>query len=786
MIVLLLLHAVTAAVVLAFAKARPIAAVALGCVLLASTAITTVVIGIGSDTVREETVRWVPELGLQIALRLDGMAVAMVLVVSIIGVLVLAYSAAYFDQDATSVRFVGLFIVFAGAMTGLVMAADLFTMFVFWELTSVCSFLLIGLNDRSATARGAALRALLVTGAGGLCLLAGVALLQVAVGTTRFTELAELAPTGSMITTAACLALVAAFTKSAQFPFHFWLPGAMAAPTPVSAYLHSATMVKAGIVLMARLAPVFGDLDVWRWMVVVSGGITMLLGGARAMRQTDAKLLLAHSTVSQLGFITLLVGLGVPGATYAGVAHLIAHAVFKAGLFLGVGVIDHSTGTRDIRRLSGLAREMPVTAVCMGLAAASMAGLIPLFGFATKEKALAALLDADAGAAGTVALVAVVLGAVLSTAYSVRLIRGLFGTKHTGAATKTVDGEVADGAPPEFEHVHHAPGALLTVPMASFAIASLVAGLAAGVVGGWLRSPASSLDVAAIGSLYLWPGVNTAFVISVSVIVVGTVVGWKVPTTVPPSPIHLSGEHIFQRLFDGLIDGSKRLTVVTQSGSLIAYLGVVLSVVTLVLVVSIAQDPFAGFGDLVIGNSWIETVVAVLAVVFAIALAAARDRFVSALLIGGVGFGCAVVFALYGAPDLALTQILVETLTIVVFLLVLRQMPRRFERDPVWAPRVVRLAISATVGVSVALFAVMVSAARTAPSAGVTYDELSLPEAGGKNIVNVILVDFRGADTLGEITVLAVAALGITNLVRMARRARARSIVPPMLEGSES
>ena len=346
-------------------------------------------------------------------------------------------------------------------MTGLVMAADLFTMFVFWELTSVCSFLLIGLNDRSAAARTAALRALLVTGAGGLCLLAGVVLLQVAAGTSDFAELASAAPVGSMVTTAACLVLIGAFTKSAQFPFHFWLPGAMAAPTPVSAYLHSATMVKAGIVLMARLAPVFGELDVWRWAVVVCGGTTMLLGGARAMRQTDAKLLLAHSTVSQLGFLTLLVGLGVPGATYAGVAHLVAHAVFKAGLFLGVGVVDHATGTRDIRRLSGLAREMPFVTVCMCAAAASMAGLIPLFGFATKEQALVALLDADAGAAGTVALVAVVIGAVLSAGYSVRLVRGLFGTKRADAAV-------------EHAHVHHRPGVGLTVPMASFALVSLV------------------------------------------------------------------------------------------------------------------------------------------------------------------------------------------------------------------------------------------------------------------------------------------------------------------------
>jgi len=761
MLILVLAHAIVAIVVLAGARRAPLAGAALGIAVLAATAIVTVVLGIGVDRPRVETWNWVPDLGLQISVRLDGFGVAMVLLVSVIGVLVLAYSAAYFERDDTYVRFVGLFVAFAGAMTGLVVAADLFTMFVFWELTSVCSFLLIGLNDRSAAARSAALRALLVTGAGGLCLLAGVVLLQVAAGTTSFTEMSASTPTGSMVTTAACLALVGAFTKSAQFPFHFWLPGAMAAPTPVSAYLHSATMVKAGIVLMARMAPIFGHLEVWRWMVVVCGGITMILGGLRAMRQTDAKLLLAHSTVSQLGFLTILMGLGVPGATYAGVAHLVAHAVFKAGLFLGVGVIDHATGTRDIRRLNGLWHEMRFVAVLMALAAASMAGLIPLLGFATKEKALVALLDADLGATSAVALAAVIAGSVLSAAYSMRLLRGLLGT------TEGID----DPA-----HVHHAPGAALVAPVAVFAGASLLGGLLAGVVGGWLRAPSGSLDATSSGSLYLWPGINTALFISFAVVVIGGVIGWRVPQSLGPSPMKVSGEKIFQVCFDGLLEASKRITVITQSGSLLAYLAVMMTVVTAVLVVAIASDPGAGLDELVLADSWMQLLVVVFGVVFAFGVVLARDRFVSALLLGGAGFACAVLFALYGAPDLALTQILVETLSIVVFLLVLRQMPRAFTSASVWAPRTIRIAVSIGVGMTVALFAVMVSAARTAPTVGDTYAELSLPEAGGKNIVNVILVDFRGFDTLGEITVLATAALGVTNLVRMARRRRTPAV----------
>ncbi len=768
MTALVLAHFVVAVVVLASTRARPVIGAVVGCVLLVTTAVTIAILGIGIDQPRVETWRWIDDLGLQMAFRLDGFAVMMVLIVSVIGALVLAYSIAYFDHDETFVRFVGLFVAFAGSMTGLVLSSDLFTMFVFWELTSVWSFLLIGLNDRSAQARTAALRALLVTGGGGLCLLAGVALFQVLAGTSSFAELAADPPVGTTATVAAILVLVGAFTKSAQFPFHFWLPGAMAAPTPVSAYLHSATMVKAGIVLMARMSPIFGDLDVWRWMVVLCGGTTMILGGARAMRQVDAKLLLAFSTVSQLGFLTMLVGLGVPGATYAGVAHLVAHAIFKAGLFLGVGVIDHATGTRDIRKLSGLWREMPMVTALMCLAGASMAGLIPLFGFATKEKALVALLDADVGSVGWVALGFVTVGSVLSAAYTVRLLRGLFATKPT----------TRDSAQEHMAHVHHAPGSLLVGPMASFAVASLAAGLAAGVAGRWLVAAATSLDLAAASRLALWPGINTALGISVAVVAVGAVVGWRVPVTEPSHHPVVSGERIFQQTFDGLIEGSKRITVVTQSGSLLAYLAVVMSVVAAVLGVAIFTDPGAGFGDLVVADSPVQLAVSVVAIVFAFAVVLARDRFVSALLIGGVGFGCAVIFAMFGAPDLALTQVLVETLSIVVFLLVLRQMPRRFAADPTWAPQAIRIAISTAVGVSVAMFAVMVSGARSAPSVGQVYGELSLPEAGGNNIVNVVLVDFRGVDTLGEITVLAVAALGVTNLVRMALRNRKAAEAP--------
>ena len=760
MFVLLFAHFIVAIAALTFLQTRPRVSAGLGVGVFVVTMIATVQWGTPSDgaSIRTEKWEWLGELGLSIDLRLDSFAVMMVLIISALGALVLAYSAAYFDPDKTTARFTGLFVAFAGVMSGLVMSADLFTMFIFWELTSVLSFLLIGLNSESGHARASALRALLVTGAGGLSLLAGVALFQVEVGTTSFQELAQKGPTGTVITAAAILVLVGAFTKSAQFPFHFWLPGAMAAPTPVSAYLHSATMVKAGIVLMARMSPIFGDLDIWRWLVVLAGGITMILGGVRAMYATDAKLLLAHSTVSQLGFLGILAGIGIPGATYAAVVHLAAHAVFKAALFLSVGAVDHAVGSRDIRTLSGVGRQMPLVATLATLSAASMAGVIPLFGFATKEKALAVLLKADdtVGAVGNVALGFVVVGAVLSTAYSVRFIRGVFGTKK-------------DCAP---SHLHHAPSFLLVAPVVLLSVASVVAGVFAKQAGHLFDAVATTLSSTATGKLALWPGVNTALVVSVIVVAVGAVMGSLVPFAVTARSLPVTGDKVYLWLLDGILSGSKKITKYSQNGSLQTYIVVMMSVMSAVLAYSLVSDQWPHLDNVVIADSPLQFGVVVLGIVFAGVVTFTAHRFVAALLLGGVGFAIAVIFALYRAPDLALTQILVETIVLVVFLLVLRQLPSKFEQSVKGAVRTAHIVLSVAVGVGVSVFALLVGNARQAPSVGDEYIARSFPEGGGNNVVNVILVDFRGVDTLGEITVLAVAALGVANLVNMARRQR--------------
>ena len=739
-------------------RRRPVIAAVVGSLVLAGTALLVVARGIGTTAPLRATVEWLPLLGFNFVFQLDGFAVVMALLVSVLGLGVLVYSIAYFEHDATFGRFVGLFMAFAGSMTGLVLAADLFTMFIFWELTSVWSFLLIGLNDKSASARQAAVRALLTTGAGGLCMLGGIGLLQVQYGTTSFSELMEIAPRGTVANVAAVLLLLGAFTKSAQVPFHFWLPGAMAAPTPVSAYLHSATMVKAGIVLLARMSPIFADAGIWRWWVVAAGVATMLLGGWRALRESDAKLVLAHSTVSQLGLLTVLFGIGSPSATYAGVAHLVAHAIFKAGLFLGIGVIDHEIGTRDVAHISTARRVVPISVLAIGALLFSMAGIIPLFGFTTKEKALVALLDADVGAAGTVALWGVVAGSVLSVAYSVRLLHALV-RSHSPETSSAPAGDAS-----QVVRVG------LTLPVIIAGVVSLGFGFAAASVGKWLVAPSSSLDVQAVSKLALWPGINDALLISLAVIFVGAVVGWRAPLARASQRKPL-GERVFDSLYDATLGVSKRITALTQSGSLPVYVGVTLLMVAGAPITALLMGDTQPLQN-VTGGSLLEAVVTLLAVALAVGVAVVPSRFTGALFLGGVGYAIAVIFALRGAPDLAVTQLLVETLTVVVFLLALRAMVRRESVPSRAVPHTLRITVALAVGIAVPLFVLAARTARTQPSAAQEYFARSVAEAGGRNVVNVILVDFRGFDTMGEIVVLAIAALGVANLVRAAEQHR--------------
>ena len=709
---------------------------------------------------RSESYRWIDALDLGFTFRTDGFGVMLGLIVTVIGVAIAVYSAAYFHHGADIARIAGPMTAFAGAMLGLVLADDVFTLFIFWELTSITSFLLIGFDDEDPAAIASARKALLVTGAGGLALLGGLVILATETGTTRLSEMLESGATGTAVNVALVLVLVGAFSKSAQVPLHFWLPGAMKAPTPISAYLHSATMVKAGIVLIARMAPGFADAGVWRPLIVIVGGATMLLGGARALAQFDVKLLLAHGTVSQLGLLTILAGFGTSATTFTAVAMLLTHALFKAPLFMVVGAVDHATGTRDIRHLGRLRRQLPVLAVIGGLAAASMAALPPLLGFASKEKALDALVNAEPGGWGMAAVTMVTLGSVLTVAYTVRWWWGIFG----------------DWAPVtrQGEPHHHAPEAGLVAPAAVFAALGVVLGVGSSWFGDHLARLATSLEPkAAEKYLTLWAGVNTALVLSIVAVAGGVVVArfgprlehWQTPRTP-------TGDGVYQSLYDGLLHNAKRVTRLVQNGSLPAYVGVVFLTLALVLVVALANGGGGDDVDVVWADSALQVGLAVLVAVLAVGVTLVTRRFTAALLLGGAGTFQALIFLFWGAPDLALTQVLVETLALVVLLLVLRHLPERFSPEASWAPRGVRLGIAVGVGALVTVFAWMAGTTRVGQPPNEALGDLAVPEAGGRNIVNVILVDFRAADTLGEIAVLGIAAVGVANLVRAARRHR--------------
>ncbi|MFM8856958.1 MAG: hydrogen gas-evolving membrane-bound hydrogenase subunit E [Actinomycetota bacterium] len=716
---------------------------------------------------------WIPQLGLTVDLRVDALSLVMLLLIAGIGLLVCSYSYRYFSASKPALgRLSGLLTLFAGSMTGLVISDHLLSLFVFWELTSVTSYLLIGNDDRNPRARDAATSAILITGSGGLVLLAGFALLGQQLGTYRISEIVTSAPVGSVSWVAVVLVLIGAFTKSAQFPFSGWLPGAMVAPTPISTYLHAATMVKAGVYLVARLSPALGDVSVWRPIVFIVGSITMVFGGWRALRQVDLKLLLAHGTVSQLGSMMIVVGTGHYSMAQAGIVLLLAHGVFKAALFMVVGIVDHQTGTRDVRRLTRLGpgwRPIEVTTV---LAAASMAGVPPLLGFIAKEKILAGTIDGSFAGAQTLTIV-IVLGSILTFAYSGRFVLGVFG--------RLASDEAGESVPPS-----RPPLMALSAPAILLGILALVTGVVPQVIDSLVRAATRALHPTSLPKeVELWAGFNTALYVSVGVIAVGSLLvagrhsvarlQQRVHRVIEPLP---SGDSVFWWIVAGVLRMAKRTTRIIQSGSLPVYVMVILGV-SIVGIALPAVGSFDSFPD------WIDssTQVAPLSFIVIAAIGATRvkRRIAAALLLGAVGYGMAGLYVLTGAPDLALTQFAIETLATVLFVLVLRVLPRDFESDRRSATQRsltswFRLLTSAAVGVGIFVFALVAAEAReSVPAVSVSEEmlERSVPDAYGSNVVNVILVDFRGMDTLGEITVLAVAALGVVALARSAGRRRA-------------
>lgn len=728
-----------------------------------------------------ELVEWIGAIHLDLAFRLDTLSWLMALVVGAVGALVLVYCSAYFKEGAAGLgRFASTFVAFAGSMLGLVTADNLLLLFVFWELTTVTSYLLIGHYAERKASRRAAMQAIVVTTTGGLTMLAGLVILGHEAGTYTLSEILADPPEGTAVTVAVACLLVGAATKSALIPFHFWLPAAMAAPTPVSAYLHAAAMVKAGVYLVARFAPAYAHLPLWRWTVVLVGGGTLLLGGYRALRQHDLKLILAFGTVSQLGLIVLLVGLGTRAAALAGLAMLGAHAMFKAALFLVVGVVDAATGTRDLRRLSGVGRELPWAAAAGALATASMIGLPPFAGYVAKEAGLEAATHLDDGW-GTAVLALVAVGSVLTVAYGLRLWWGAFATKRAvlpaaaaqtpeGVATTTplAAGAEAAAAPAPISR----PAFLLTVPSAALALLGLAVALLPHF-GEALLEPHAAAYPGEAGHLVLWPGWTPTFALTLAVLATGAVLfaardRVERGQSLLRLPPWFEADHLYRRSMRRLDDFAADVTGQTQRGSLPTYLGLILTVWLLAvgsaLTATAAPDRVRGFDTVT------QVPFALAACATAFLAARSRRRLKAVILAGISGYSVAGLFLLQGAPDLALTQVLVETVTLIVFVLVLRRLPPYYSDRPLPRSRWFRLGVAVAVGVVVALVGLVAPGARLHAPVSEAFVTEGPEYGGGRNIVNVTLVDIRAWDTMGEISVLLVAATGVASLVFVSRR----------------
>ncbi|QMU96804.1 Na+/H+ antiporter subunit A [Microbacterium esteraromaticum] len=711
-----------------------------------------------------EAYRWIPQLGLNLSMHMDVLGWVLTLIVTGVGALVLLYCRWYFHDDGRDVgQFAGVLLGFAGAMYGLVLTDDLVMLVMFWELTSILSYLLIGHYRRRAASRRAALQALLVTTLGGLVMFVGVILLVVDAGTSSIRELLALAPTGPLVDAAIVMLLIGAISKSALFPFHFWLPGAMAAPTPVSAYLHAAAMVKAGIYLIARFAPIFALSAPWRPIVITLGVLTMLLGGIQALRETDLKRILAFGTVSQLGFFAVVVGYGTPAAALAGLALVIGHALFKSALFLIVGVIDRQLSTRDIDELSGVGRQAPVMTTAAFISVASMMGVAPTIGYVAKESTLTALLeDAQHGSAwGWVALVGVTLGAILTAAYGCRFLWGAFWRK------KDADGvSMPETAWPD------PPVGFLSAPIILAGL-TVGAGIGAPAIDVALQGYAKTLGPQSPGHLALWHGLEPALLLSIGAIVAGIgvfVLSIRTRWDRRRRLLRFTAADAYYLVMRGVDRLSVLTTSVTQRGSLPLYVGTIF----IVLLAAEATALVAAMPDRIALSAWhtpVQIVVAPVMAVAGIVAVRARKRYTGVVLVSVTGLGMVVLFATSGAPDLALTQILVETVTMVTFALVLRRLPSRMGEHNASVGRIPRAVLAVGVGVVMALVAIVATQARMFDPISLDFPQLAYELGHGKNVVNVALVDLRGWDTMGELSVLVLAATGVASLVFVTHRA---------------
>ncbi|MDB5690311.1 MAG: monovalent cation/H+ antiporter subunit [Sphingomonas bacterium] len=708
---------------------------------------------------------WVPAIGLDFSLWLDPLGLLFAGLILGIGLLVIVYAQGYLGPEEPTGRFLSCLMLFQGAMIGIAISGNVLLMLVFWELTSLSSFLLIGFWRDRADARQGARMALAVTGGGGIALIGGLLLLGQAAGSYDLPTILErgaVVQASPLYPAILVLVLLGAFTKSAQFPFHFWLPQAMAAPTPVSAYLHSATMVKAGVFLLARLWPVLAGTDLWFQLVATTGLVTMLFGAAVALFRNDLKAILAYSTISQLGLMVMLLGFGTGPAAVAAIFHVLNHAAFKAALFMNAGTVDHETGTRDMRRLGGLAAVMPITATLGTIAAAAMAGVPPLGGFVSKEMMLEQSARVTiAGNAWLIALLATIATA-LSVAYSVRYAVGVYFGRPR---------ESGDAARP------HDPGAAMIVPAMLLVMAAMILGLLPMTIAGPIvRAAADAVIGGRTGELHLalWHGLNPALTMSIGAFALGGLLlfvrQWVGPSlegrTAP------DGGRMFNDAVAGIVAVTRRASLAVHAPSLQRALFVLFGVALAFVVDGALTAGGVLTGDrptLPASPSAIVAGIALVAATNAVVVVQ-RHRYLALLFVGVIGLVMALAFVHLSAPDLALTQIAVEVVTIVLMLLALHLLPKA---PPTLSsrPRQLRdglVALAAGAAAGLGAWAVMTRGPRNPVSA--YHWANSLSGGGGANVVNVTIVDFRGLDTLGEIIVLGIAGLVIYALLETAAR----------------
>ena len=702
---------------------------------------------------------WIPSFNVSFSWLIDGLSLTFVLLIAGIGMLIVLYSGGYLKGHPQQGRFFSFILMFMGSMLGLVVSDSFLMLFVFWELTSITSFLLIGFDHSREAARRAALQALVVTGGGGLFLLAGLLIIWNVSGVTQLSLLmafgAEMRESPFYLA-ALILVLGGAFTKSAQFPFHFWLPNAMEAPTPVSAYLHSATMVKAGVYLLMRLNPVLGGTPEWQILLPLFGGATLVIGAALACRQTDLKLMLAYTTMASLGLLVMLTGLGFPHAIEAAALYLVAHSLFKGALFMVAGIIDHETGTRDVTRLGGLRSAMPLTFVIALAAAFSMGGLFPFFGFVAKEEIYYALSGFDRRSMVFAAIAILGNALMFAVAFAVAL------KPFIGAKVETP------------KAAHEAP-VLLWLGPALLAAKGLSAALLSGLTHELVSTPMASAIAGEprTVTISVVPSVGVPLAMSTVTVLIGIVFYLKLDRlrgfiATILADIGWGPDRGFDQFIRGLVRFSIGLTRRLQSGRLDVYMTatfILVACVLLVVPLTYGELPRAPFfaPDVPLH----ELAIMAITVIGLVAVVLAPDRLTAIVSLGIQGFAVAVIFLLYGAPDLAFTQFMIETLSVVVLALVMTRLRLSPSDHRPLAQKVPDFAIALACGLGFGLMLLKTTGVPFDSTLTEFFNLYSKLIAHGANVVNVIIVDFRGTDTLGEIAVVMVTGLAILSLVRL-------------------